>query len=310
MALLRRGSSRISEENFNSRLVREKAKTGAVTASLAWNDPSDLDLHATVFLKAGGVVDINYRNKVGAGGNLDVDMNAREGEEADEPVENIFWKKPPAGIYSISVDLYKKRGTRGAAIPFRALLKREEEDDLSREGEVEQAEGKKTVEVFRFTVDEDGDTTMGKLNSPLPPRPVSVPMFGASRPMRAMRVMKAMKRRRGSMKKVMKKAMKKPMKVMKKVMKVSKVASGKKAKAQVWKGSKGKVRTGGKLKKDDLMKNKEGKIVSKKQSKSGRESKWAKATAKARATKGYTGFKAIKKGGSFYEKAKEYMAEM
>merc|ERR1712118_340684 len=118
-----------------------------------------------------------------------------------------------------------------------------------------------------------------------------------------MKVMKkAMKKK--AMKKVMKKAMKK------KVMRVSKVAKGKKAKVQVYKGLKGKVKTVGGLKKDDLTKSKKGKIVSAKRSKAGKESKWAKATAKARAAKGYTAFRSLKKGGSFYEKASEFMREM
>merc|ERR1712146_499198 len=116
--------------------------------------------------------------------------------------------------------------------------------------------------------------------------------------------MKAMK----SMK-VMKKAMKKKA-MKKKVMKISTIAKGKKAKVQVFKGTKGKVKTKGGLKKEDLIKSKKGKIVSAKRSKHGAESKWAKATAKARAIKGYTGFKAIKRGGSFYAKAKEVLAEM
>merc|ERR1719201_1782330 len=100
---------------------------------------------------------------------------------------------------------------------------------------------------------------------------------------------------------------------MKKVIKVamkrtSRIAKGKKAKAEIWRGKKIKTKKG--LKKDDLMKNKDGKIVSKRRSQQGKESKWSKATAKARAIKGYTGFKAIKKGGSFYEKAKEILADM
>lgn len=296
MALLRKGSSRISEENFNCRLQREKAKSGAVSASLAWNDPSDLDLHATVFPDTGGKFDICYRSKQAAGGYLDVDMHARDGDEVAEPVENIFWKKPPAGLYSIKVHLYKKRGARDAAIPFRALLKRDGEEDMSREGAVENDGEKRWVECFRFTVDAEGEITIGRVGTPLPtPAPLAA--------MKAMKFMKAMK----SMKAMM------PMKAMKKVMKVamkktSTIARGKKAKVEIWRGKKLKTTKG--LKKDDLMKNKAGKIVSKKRSQTGKESKWSKATAKARAIKGYTGFKAIKKGGSFYEKAKEIMAEM
>merc|ERR1712113_1025068 len=102
------------------------------------------------------------------------------------------------------------------------------------------------------------------------------------------------------MKKAMKAmVMKKPMK------KVSTVARGKKGKVQVFQGKKLKTKKG--LTKESFKKNKAGRIVSIKKSELGKESKWAKATAKARAIKGYTGFKAIKKGGSFYEKAKEFM---
>merc|ERR1712217_664733 len=95
---------------------------------------------------------------------------------------------------------------------------------------------------------------------------------------------------------------------MKVIKRTSKVAKGKKAKLAVWRGQ--KVKTAKGLKKDDLLKSKGGKIVSAKKSQQGKESKWNKAVAKARAIKGYSGFKAIKKGTSFYEKAKEMMSEV
>lgn len=297
--MLRRGSSRISEENFNGRLQREKAKSGAVSVSLAWNDPSDLDLEASVYLEKGGMAKIYYGNKQVAGGYLDVDMHARDGEESSEPVENIFWKKPPAGVYVVQVNLYRKRGTRGAAIPFRTLLKREGEDDLSREGEVEMEPSEsRRVEVFRFTVDAGGEVNMNRVGGPLPEmKPGPIMLRGRVSRMRApMRRAPAPRAMKAKMMKVMK------------VMKVSKIAKGKRAKAAVWKGK--KVKTSGGLKKDDLVKNKKSKIVSKSRQKQGQDSKWARACAKARALKGYTGFKAVKRGGSFYEKAKELMKDM
>merc|ERR1719298_93683 len=85
--------------------------------------------------------------------------------------------------------------------------------------------------------------------------------------------------------------------------KVSVIAKGKKAKVQVWKGTKLKTSKG--LTKKDLVKSKEGKIVSLRRSEHGKKNKWAKATVKARQEKGYKGFKPIKKGSSFYDKAKE-----
>merc|ERR1712151_1184986 len=89
----------------------------------------------------------------------------------------------------------------------------------------------------------------------------------------------------------------------------STIAKGKKSKVEVFKGT--KLKTKGGLKKEDLMRSRsQKKIVSVRASRAGKDSKWARATAKARAIKGYTGFKAIKKGSSFYEKAKEILAQM
>merc|ERR1711907_73107 len=96
-----------------------------------------------------------------------------------------------------------------------------------------------------------------------------------------------------------------------KVMKVKKasiIAKGKKAKVAVWKGK--KLKTSGGLKKEDLVKSSKKKIVSAMRSQLGKKSKRSIATAKARILKGYIGFKPIKRGTSFYEEAKEVMAEM
>merc|ERR1711904_425407 len=124
---------------------------------------------------------------------------------------------------------------------------------------------------------------------------------GAAFMRKAMKVMKVAMKRAAPMKKVMKTMMKK------RVKKVSNIATGKKAKLAVWRGKKSKTKSG--LKKEDLIISKSGKVVSAKKSQAGKNSKWAKATAKARAEKGYKGFKAIKRGTSFYDKAKEIMNE-
>lgn len=290
MALLRRGSSRISEENFNHRLQREKAKTGAITASLAWNDPSDLDLHAHVVLKSGEIKTIYYRNKRDFGGYLDVDMHACDRNIVDEPVENIFWKKPPAGVYTISVHLYRKRGVRQGDVPFRALLKREGEEDKSVEGAL--GSSNTSINVFTFTVDGDADVTLsGDADTPAAPKAkVAMKAMAAMRAMVLIKAMAKAKPKRAPMKKV------------------SQIAKGKKRYVQIYRGLKIKTTKG--LRKDDLVKSKGRKIVSAKKSALGKDSKWAKATARARAEKGYVGFKAIKKGTSFYEKAKEILATL
>merc|ERR1711918_5968 len=93
------------------------------------------------------------------------------------------------------------------------------------------------------------------------------------------------------------------MKAMKKKS-VSKIAKGSHAKSMVLRGTKEK--TTGSLTAKDLMKNKYGKVVSKKQSARAKKSPWIQAVAKARKALKITGFCAIKKGSPLYTKAKEF----
>merc|ERR1719191_512878 len=101
----------------------------------------------------------------------------------------------------------------------------------------------------------------------------------------------------------------KAMKAMKKKA-VSKIAKGKFAKAVVFRGTKAKTSTG--LTKSDLVKNKRGKIVTKKQQAKGKGlyakfgKTWISAVQKARKALGVKGFVAIKKGSALYKKAKEF----
>merc|ERR1712096_454337 len=91
---------------------------------------------------------------------------------------------------------------------------------------------------------------------------------------------------------------------------VSKIAKGKNARAVVMRGNKEKTSTG--MTKSDLMKNKRGKIGSKKQSANAKKrfastvGPWIQAVKKARAALKLKGFVAIKKGSPLYIKAKEF----
>ena len=111
---------------------------------------------------------------------------------------------------------------------------------------------------------------------------------------KAMKAMKAM-------------AAMKAMKAMKKKA-VSKVAKGRMAKSVVFRGTKEK--TVGGLTKSDLIRNKYGKIVSKKASLRAKKNNfikgWTTAVQKARKALGLKGFVAIKKGSALYKKAKEF----
>merc|ERR1711957_263135 len=99
----------------------------------------------------------------------------------------------------------------------------------------------------------------------------------------------------------------------KKAMKKSVIAKGKRAKAMVLRGSKEK--TSGGLKKDNLRKNKGGKIVSKKASDRAKKAyagsalqKWAKACQAARKELGLKGFQPVggktAQGRALYAKTK------
>merc|ERR1712225_213137 len=105
------------------------------------------------------------------------------------------------------------------------------------------------------------------------------------------------------MAKAMRAAMRRAMKAKKSV-----IAKGKLAKLVVFRGNKSKT-TGG-LQKSDLVKNKSGKIVSRKQSAFGKKAYsnirgWTVAVQKARKALGVKGFVAVKKGTPLYKKAKE-----
>ena len=109
--------------------------------------------------------------------------------------------------------------------------------------------------------------------------------------MKAMKAMAAMKAMRAMKKKA-----------------VSKIAKGSHAKSVVFRGTKEK--TAGGMTKSDLIKNKTGKIVSKKQSANGKKAYanikgWTVAVQKARKALGVKGFVAVKKGTPLYKKAKE-----
>mmetsp|Transcript_15096 Transcript_15096/g.23020 ORF Transcript_15096/g.23020 Transcript_15096/m.23020 type:complete len:325 (-) Transcript_15096:327-1301(-) len=324
MALLRRGSSNISNENINMRLEREQAKTGAITVSLAWNDPSDLDLHAYVHTCKGNNDHIFYSNKKAAGGVLDVDMHASGGAIVDEPVENIYWAEPPAGEYRVEVKLFKLRAGSNPKrrIPFKLLLQREGEETLSVEAYVANASYlEKQVSCFRWVVTDDDCVTIqervprftkAKSNRPrlvlsTPPAARTVRAKGKGKGKSAARAVApaAMKVKKLKLKA---KAKGKGKVKASKPMKESKIAKGKKAKELVWKGLKDKTYTG--LKKEHLVRNKFGKVVSAKKSAAAKTNKWAIATSRARKELGFSGFRPLRKGDEFYVKAKEILATL
>lgn len=125
-------------------------------------------------------------------------------------------------------------------------------------------------------------------------------------PMKTMKVAMKAKAMKAAMKKV----------AMKKAMKKSVIATGKRAKSSVFRGTKSK--TVGGLTKDKLTRNKAGKVVSKVQSANAKKryaagiGKWNKAVMTARKELGIKGFCAVggksAQGKALYAKAKSLYA--
>merc|ERR1711934_270743 len=90
---------------------------------------------------------------------------------------------------------------------------------------------------------------------------------------------------------------------MRRAMKAKKPVSARLAKRHAFFGKITKTATG--LKKTDLVKNKAGRIVSKKRSQLSKASPWLAAVKQARKDLKIKGFCAIKKGTPLYKKAKE-----
>merc|ERR1719389_788814 len=127
---------------------------------------------------------------------------------------------------------------------------------------------------------------------------------------RASRKRRTTKRRvsRKATRKVSKKRRTAKRKVVRKKRKARKNVVG--SKRQVFNGT--RERTSGKLTKDNIFKNKRGKIVSKKANAHGKRmykkglSKWTNAFMKARKSLGIKGFKPCKKGTALYKETMKY----
>jgi hypothetical protein len=139
--------------------------------------------------------------------------------------------------------------------------------------------------------------TLSQHSKPLPAMAAAMKAMKVMKKKAAMKVMK----KKAAMKVMKKKAAMKAMKARRAMKKVSASL----AKRHAFAGKIAKTATG--LKKSDLVKNKHGKVVSKKKSARGKTNKWIVAVNKARAALKIKGFCAIKKGTPLYKKAKELM---
>ncbi len=98
------GNCREEPGEVTDTVLEEGGILGAVNIILSWQGSADLDLSMSC---PGGRV-IDYRNKQGCGGELDVDANVES--TMPRPVENIVFEDlPAAGSYLIQVHLFGHR---------------------------------------------------------------------------------------------------------------------------------------------------------------------------------------------------------
>merc|ERR1711904_460945 len=102
--------------------------------------------------------------------------------------------------------------------------------------------------------------------------------------------------------------MAKGMKAMKAMKVMKKKVSARTARRQVFAGLMDHTMSQAKLKKGDLIKNKRGKVVSKKNHARGWKNPWMVAVVAARKASDIKGLCMVKKGTPLYQKAKELMA--
>ncbi len=116
-------------DDFRDRLARTGGGDGALTVSLKWDDPSDLDL--TVLCP--GDQRLSGASRRACGGVHAVDANAADDHHAGpRPVEHAVWSKAPAaGAYEVLVTLYAYRQTPpGTEIPFQVRVAGGEVDEV------------------------------------------------------------------------------------------------------------------------------------------------------------------------------------
>jgi len=112
------------DPEVEERRTAQGGAVGAVTVTLIWDDPADLDL----YLQCPDGVYINHQNTQACGGELDVDKNAG-GVVVPKPVENITLQKEGwiAGQYHIQVKSFSVRPESVVPTPFKVQVRFERE---------------------------------------------------------------------------------------------------------------------------------------------------------------------------------------
>ncbi len=145
---------------YTSTLTYAEAQAGNLRVSLAWDTPTDVDLH--VVEPSSEEIYYSHRNS-STGGYLDLDSNpACNLDNVNQ--ENVFWELPPSGEYIVRVDYWSACGSYPAN--YRVTVTGcGVEEVRTRRFESYQADGGGAgsgTEVLRFTANCGGYKVSGK----------------------------------------------------------------------------------------------------------------------------------------------------
>ena len=133
------------QDEVDARLDKWNGKRGNLRITLIWYSTDDLDLYATP--PRGEEISYGADRDSVSGGHLDLDMNVNEGTAKEDPIENIYWERPPEGNYKCKVHLFAYR-TSPAPVAFKVVCAVKDEVFLIHESRLT-----RESECFKFDFD-------------------------------------------------------------------------------------------------------------------------------------------------------------
>ena len=125
------------QDDIARRLPSNVERGRFLEITLAWEGPSDLDIH--VRCPTGQSID--FGSPQACGGKLVADMNQGGGNADARPIEHIIWADaaPAPGAYAVGVGLYERHGDTRTSIPFEIAIWRDGRVVRAQRGEISSA---------------------------------------------------------------------------------------------------------------------------------------------------------------------------
>jgi hypothetical protein len=93
------------ETDIDRALRRAGGQQGDLSFTLVWNSKIDLDIR----VRCPSGETLYFKRKAACNGKLDVDANVRLSTARNNPVENVFFREPTPGNYTVVVNYFTKR---------------------------------------------------------------------------------------------------------------------------------------------------------------------------------------------------------